>query len=64
MLCLQSFREFYLLVEQPKGSKMFCLPEMIELLSSRNMKKKIITHFGAWDTSIELYFCEAFQPDA
>ena len=43
------FRFFRLLVEQPKGSAMFTLPEMEKLIASKQMKRHL-TYMGYWAT--------------
>lgn len=50
--CLQLFRFFRLLIEQPKGSHMFKMPEMLQLKQARGLKKHL-TYMGFWVSGMQ-----------
>ena len=47
--CAMAFRSFYMIIEQPKGSHMYNLPQMKSLLESRAMHRHL-TYMGYWAT--------------
>ena len=45
--CAMAFREFKLMIEQPKNSAMYSLPELKELVELRLMQR-YLTYMGYW----------------